>query len=187
MADSMITKRAFAAALKELAGELPYSKITVGKICDRCEMNRTSFYYHFRDKYDLVNWIFDTEFVKKYVETDYTNAWDSVHDTVQYFYDNREFYSKVLEFNGQNSFADHFRSLLHPLIQDDIQGILGDDKNIDFQADFFTNAFISALENWIKDKNCPPPDECVDLLKSCLNVTLDRGSVLKEQANSGKQ
>lgn len=28
----------------------------------KCGMNRKSFYYHFCDKYDLVNWIFDTEF-----------------------------------------------------------------------------------------------------------------------------
>ena len=63
MADSNITKRALASALRELMKEVPFDKIQVSHICDRCGMNRKSFYYHFKDKYDLLNWIFDTEFI----------------------------------------------------------------------------------------------------------------------------
>ena len=63
MADSNITKRALSSAFKELLESKPFSKISVGDICEKCEMNRKSFYYHFKDKYDLVNWIYYTEFV----------------------------------------------------------------------------------------------------------------------------
>ena len=63
MADSNITKLALSGALKELLEEQSFEKISVSDICERCGMNRKSFYYHFKDKYDLVNWIFDTEFV----------------------------------------------------------------------------------------------------------------------------
>lgn len=63
MADSNITKRALASALRELMEEVPFDKIQVTHICERCNMNRKSFYYHFRDKYDLLNWIFDTEMI----------------------------------------------------------------------------------------------------------------------------
>lgn len=54
MADSNITKRALATSLKELMVEQPFDKINVAQICERCNMNRKSFYYHFKDKYDLV-------------------------------------------------------------------------------------------------------------------------------------
>ena len=63
MADSNITKLALSNALKELLEEQSFEKISVSDICERCGMNRKSFYYHFKDKYDLVNWIFDTEFI----------------------------------------------------------------------------------------------------------------------------
>ena len=63
MADSNITKRALASALKELMESTPFSKITVSDICAKCNMNRKSFYYHFKDKFDLVNWIFDVEYL----------------------------------------------------------------------------------------------------------------------------
>ena len=58
MADSNITKNALATSLKKLMREKPFEKISVSDICDDCGMNRKSFYYHFKDKYDLVNWIF---------------------------------------------------------------------------------------------------------------------------------
>ena len=91
MADSNITKRALSAALKELMETQPFSKISVGDICERCEMNRKSFYYHFRDKYDLVNWIYDTEFITVVRQSDGQTGWSLVEALCQYFYDNRSF------------------------------------------------------------------------------------------------
>ena len=60
MADSNITKNALASSLKSLMEQKPFQKINVNDICEGCGMNRKSFYYHFKDKYDLVNWIFYT-------------------------------------------------------------------------------------------------------------------------------
>ena len=63
MADSNITKKIMAEALKELSETMPFAKISIGDICKHCNMSRKTFYYHFKDKEDLVNWIFDTEFI----------------------------------------------------------------------------------------------------------------------------
>jgi len=49
LADSTLTKKALASALKELMQEVPFEKINVGQICEKCDMNRKSFYYHFKD------------------------------------------------------------------------------------------------------------------------------------------
>ena len=65
MADSNITKRALAVALKSLLAERPFAKVSVRDICEACGMSRKSFYYHFQDKYELLNWIFFTEFVSR--------------------------------------------------------------------------------------------------------------------------
>ncbi|MGI6028090.1 MAG: TetR/AcrR family transcriptional regulator [Candidatus Heteroscillospira sp.] len=45
IADSNITKRALAQALKDLMETQPFEKISVAEICEACEMNRKSFYY----------------------------------------------------------------------------------------------------------------------------------------------
>ena len=76
MADSNITKRALAAALKELMEEFPFIKISVADICAKCDINRKTFYYHFKDKYDLVNWIYDTEFMEAIRRKSYTSGWE---------------------------------------------------------------------------------------------------------------
>ena len=78
MADSNITKRALASALKELMESTPFSKITVSDICAKCNMNRKSFYYHFKDKFDLVNWIFDVEYLSHVQLGVDLIGWDSV-------------------------------------------------------------------------------------------------------------
>jgi AcrR family transcriptional regulator len=46
LAASNITKQALATALRELMQEEPFDKIQVAQICERCDMNRKSFYYH---------------------------------------------------------------------------------------------------------------------------------------------
>ena len=72
MADSNITKNALAVSMKKLMEKKPFSKISVGDICEDCGMNRKSFYYHFRDKYDLVNWIFYVDFIEGVTENSYS-------------------------------------------------------------------------------------------------------------------
>lgn len=51
---SQITKRALEQSLKNLLREKPLSKITVTDITEDCGISRMTFYYHFKDIYDLV-------------------------------------------------------------------------------------------------------------------------------------
>ena len=51
---SQITKRALEQSLKNLLLQKPLTKITVGDIAEDCGINRMTFYYHFKDIYDLV-------------------------------------------------------------------------------------------------------------------------------------
>ena len=59
MTASKRTKQLLATGLKELAATTPLRKIRVGELCARCGVDRRTFYYHFRDIYDLAAWIFD--------------------------------------------------------------------------------------------------------------------------------
>ena len=44
--------------MKALMKRKPLEKIRVSEICAFAEIERSTFYYHFKDKYDLVAWIF---------------------------------------------------------------------------------------------------------------------------------
>lgn len=169
MADSNITKRALASALRELMQEVPFDKIQVAHICERCDMNRKSFYYHFKDKYDLLNWIFDTEFITfaqaSKENTSIDKRIELLQEICNYFYENRSFYRKALKIKGQNSFSEHFREYCLPLIKLRLIYLLGDDGADDFAVNFFADASMSAIERWLLDKNCLPPEQFISKLK----------------------
>ena len=50
-----------AASLKKLAVKTPFEKITIKQITDGAGVIRVTFYNHFQDKYDLLEWIVATE------------------------------------------------------------------------------------------------------------------------------
>ncbi len=167
MADSKITKQALASALKDLMEETPFEKINIGHICEKCGMNRKSFYYHFRDKYDLVNWIFDTDFIALALNqlNHSADRWELIEVFCNYFYENRNFYHKALLIKGQNSFPEHFREFLHPLIHTRIEEIL-DQKDVpQLFVDFLTDGIVCAIERWLLDKDCMPPNQFVSTIK----------------------
>ena len=172
MADSNITKRALAAALRELMEEMPFDKIQIAQVCERCDMNRKSFYYHFKDKYDLVNWIFDTEFISFVREgtecLPLDDRWELIERACEHFYADRVFYRKALLIKGQNSLSDHLREYLFPLIKIRIAQFLSDDAADEFTINFFTDAVLCAIERWLLDKHCMLPEAFVTKIKQLI-------------------
>lgn len=171
MADSYITKKALASALKELMEEAPFEKISVAHICEKCDMNRKSFYYHFKDKYDLINWIYDTEFIAVVRKKPLHLPWDFLSDLCEYLYENRSFYRKALAIKGQNSFSNHFREMLLPLLAESVRDLLLGEELQEFHVNFFADGFMCAMERWLLDKDCAQPEKFLSLLKSCLEQT----------------
>lgn len=157
-------------SLKKLMQEVAFDKINVAQICDGCDMNRKSFYYHFKDKYDLVNWIFDSEITEFVLQGekigDYNMRWIFFESVCDYFYKNRSFYRKLLKMEGQNSFVEHFREFCFPLLRERLILIGGEHYIDNFAINFFTDAIICALERWLMEKDCMSPDEFVGKLRN---------------------
>ena len=53
---SQTTKRALEDSLKRMLLKKSLDKITISDIAEDCGINRMTFYYHFKDIYDLVEW-----------------------------------------------------------------------------------------------------------------------------------
>ena len=148
MPDSSITKKALADALKQLMAEKPLQKISVGDICERCNMNRKSFYYHFRDKYDLVNWVFYTEFAEQFIGEGQITSGFFLEKICTYFYRNRAFYVSALEQEGQNSFSEYFADVMRSLLSLYYTDVVDRDDAYEFIITFYTDALLAALKRW---------------------------------------
>lgn len=159
MPDSSITKRALAQTMKDLMERGPFAKISVGDICEACGMSRKSFYYHFRDKYDLVNWIFNTEFIETVQKSGYEDGWEFLSDLCAYFYREREFYRSAMAIEGQNSFRDYFCQVITPFMYSFAHDLFSDREDEQFFATFFSDAFLASIVRWLTKGEPMPPEE----------------------------
>lgn len=159
MPDSNITKNALAASMKKLMAQKPFAKISVGDICDDCGMNRKSFYYHFKDKYDLVNWIFYVDFIGRIDWESCKSEWSLLDDLCRYFYTERAFYENALQIEGQNSFKEYFLETIRPVIYYYLQNAFPESEKKDFYVTFFCDGFLTAIVRWLKEGSKIPPEE----------------------------
>ncbi len=166
MADSNMTKRAMAEALKNLSDQVPFAKISIGDICRQCNMSRKTFYYHFKDKEDLVNWIFDTEFIAYARKNTYASVWEAIEDLLEYFYRSRNFYKKVLLQEGQNSFAVYFNELIYSVFVEHMQMLLRDSSVRESQLNFVADGMVCMLKRWLTAAECTLPDVFIEEIKS---------------------
>jgi len=166
MGDSKTTRAALAAALKRLVIENSFDKVSVHEICALCGMNRKSFYYHFRDKYDLVVWIFENEFLKKASEDSPENIWGSVSALCEYFYNNKPFYKKILQIDGQNCFSEYFHELCKKAfvkkMRARLEGITVTYQNVKLYAGFY----VYSIYCWLTGPDTRTDKEFVRDLKN---------------------
>ena len=57
MGEGAATKQALGRALMELTAQKGFDKVSVGQITQACDLGRQSFYYHFQDKFQLLEWV----------------------------------------------------------------------------------------------------------------------------------
>ena len=128
-------------------------------------MSRKSFYYHFRDKYDLVNWIFDTEFLQSIRPENYTAGWQLLADMCTYFYEEKEFYRCAMRIEGQNSFREYFCEAITPLISFFSKDVFDGGENADFYITFFSDAILMSLIRWLTEGVQIHPKEYLEQLR----------------------
>ena len=162
MADSNITKNALAVSMKKLMEKKPFSKISVGDICEDCGMNRKSFYYHFRDKYDLVNWIFYVDFIERMDWSSCRNERDMLEARCSPFYGERLFYQNALQVEGQNSFREYFCGMLRPVLMLLTQNLVEEGRKKDFYIAFLCEGVLGELVYWLREGSKITPEEFVE-------------------------
>ena len=102
------TKRLLAQSLMDLMTTTPLEKISVNDIVDHAGVGRNTFYYHFEDKYDLVNWYFQSGVTQFLVERSAYASWNALLEAVEdCLLENKVFYCNALAYTGQNSLQQY--------------------------------------------------------------------------------
>ncbi|MGY3724898.1 transcriptional regulator, TetR family [Granulicatella balaenopterae] len=110
MKKTMITKMKIAHSLKQLLLSKDFKKITTEDIAQHAGVRRQTFYNHFLDKYQVVEWIFISELEEIFAKKAKPVAWQEVLAILlQYLDEQKVFYQKAFEIDGQNAFRTSFQ------------------------------------------------------------------------------
>ena len=155
MADSNITRNAMAAAMKALMKEKKLSKISISDICGACGMNRNSFYYHFKDIYDLVEWACLEESRKALQGKKTYDTWqEGLLQIFEAVYENKPFIINAYNAISREQIENFLFQLTHYLIMGVVEEqsketlLTNEQKN--FIADFYKYSFVGIMLDWIR-------------------------------------
>ena len=182
---SDITKRALEESLKNLLLQKPLDKITISDIAADCGISRMTFYYHFKDIYDLVEWAC-MEDARRALEGKKTyDTWQQgflqIFEAVQA---NRPFIMNVY----RSVSREHVESCLYKLTYDLLMGVVEEraqDLSVrecdrEFIAHFYKYAFVGIMLDWIKGDMRADPKEIVDrlgvMLHGSIRAALERAA-----------
>lgn len=152
---SQTTKRALEASLKHLLLKKPLDKITISDIAEDCGINRMTFYYHFRDIYDLVEWSC-VEDASKALEGKKTyETWQQGFlQILEAVIDNKPFILNVYHSVSREQVEIYLYKLTYDLligvVEEQAAGMAVRDEDRQFIADFYKFAFVGLMLDWIK-------------------------------------
>lgn len=116
MSQSLITKKKLAIALKELTKVKSFQKISVSDITTQCKFNRQTFYYHFQDKYDLLNWIYYNEIVSPMLDNLNFENWDlKLLSVLEQLKKEQLFYINTIK-NSDNYFRNYIFKMVFAIL-----------------------------------------------------------------------
>ena len=180
---SQVTKRALEQSLKNLLLKKPLTKITVSEIADDCGINRMTFYYHFKDIYDLVEWSCLEDAKRALDEKKTYDTWQQgllqIFEAVQ---QNKPFILNVYRCVHREQVEKYLQPLVDELligvIEEKANGMTVRDEDKQFIAQAYGYMFIGLMLDWIKDNMREDPQQIVDrlnrLIKGSLSAALSR-------------
>lgn len=171
---SQVTKRALEASLKNLLLQKPLSKITINDITEDCGINRMTFYYHFKDIYDLVEWVC-VEDAKKALEGKKTyETWQQ--GFLQIFeavHENKPFITNVYRSVSREQVEIYLYKLTYDLligvVNEKSEGLSVREDDKEFIANFYKYAFVGEMLDWVKNDMKEDPQKIVDRMSALLH------------------
>ncbi len=111
-----------AESFKELVLRQPIEKITIKEITEKAGVIRPTFYNHFQDKYELLEWIILTDLlepIRPLIENKMVS--EALLLLFMNIENEREFYKQTVRLEGQNSFESIARECVKEILLEIIE------------------------------------------------------------------
>ena len=182
-----------AESFKELACRQPIEKITIKEITDKAGVIRPTFYNHFQDKYELLEWIIKRQVLEPIRPLLFAEMIDQgmllMFTTIE---KEKEFYGKIVRLEGQNSFESIVKKCIRETLLEMLTMKRENDKKeksgkknirypwltLENTAEFYAQAMSFVIINWIESDMTPSPREITDIYNYIMTTPMHE--VLKE-------
>ena len=186
---SELTKKALAVSLKKLLSKKELSKITIANITDECGVNRQTFYYHFKDIYDLVEWscIEDASRALQGKKT-YDTWQEGLQQIFEAVLENKPFILNVYRSVKREQVESYLYSLTYQLIEgvveEQSENLRVTEEQKKFIADFYKYSFVGVMLDWIKRGMKEAPEEIANMV--CVTMHGNIGNSLRNMEKEGQ-
>ncbi len=175
MGSAAQTKERLAEGLKELSETVPFHRIRVGELCRRCQMDRRTFYYHFRDIYDLAAWIFNQTLEGNLPDREGRFTLSGMTKVLTRLSGDPVFYRRALLENSQNALGRHIMTSNTQMYEQAVKQLQGRESlspEDSFAIQYHSIGSLAMLRRWMFSDCTPPAEEMARRLASVMPPVL---------------
>ena len=149
------TTRSIMSTARDIVIHEGFTNLKVSTVCERVGISRMGFYYHYRDKYALINNIirddYNDLFRRNHLQADNWKRGGKL--MLLLLKENEPFYRSIFDVNGYESFKKTFGSLLHEGYLNWLVMLeLDSDLSLDYAAEFFVGATLHIISRWFESR-----------------------------------
>lgn len=164
-------------SLMRLLKEKSISSITVKEICELADINRSTFYSHYSDQYDLLTQI-EEEIIQDMNETLTNYHLDQSEKTllmtekiIEYIAENSDVCETLFSEHGDSNFKKRVMMVAHEHTVKTwmANSPIKDPVIFEYASLFAISGSIHMLENWLKKGMDMPPKEMAQIINNLAN------------------
>ena len=149
---SGLTKKAIIDVTISLAERKPFNRITVRDIVTECGITRNTFYYYFRDIYDVIDQALKAQIEKYDVEDDVEKT---LFDLTAFVVRRKKVFLNMYRTLGHDKSGEYIMGKLHTLLTSHIAGVAKQqevvisDEDVYLISAFYEEALFGILSRWL--------------------------------------
>lgn len=150
-----MTKQALEASLKKLLLQKSLDKITINDLTSDCGISRMAFYYHFKDIYDLVEWVCVEDAARALQGKKTYDSWqEGLLQIFEAVMENKPFIMNVYHSVSREQIESYLFKLTYHLIigvvEEKSAGMEISEEDKRFIAELYKYSFVGIMLDWIR-------------------------------------
>lgn len=165
------TKLLLAKELKQKLKTTLLSRIKVRELCTACDVDRRTFYYHFKDIYDLTAWVFNQAVDDWLPGPNGNPGVAGLEQALRNLQKDADFYRRALAEDAQNALGRHIyvhdvQGYVEALKRE--MGVTTLSEQDMFEIRYYSFGCLGMIRTWLYNYCNPSPEEMAALLCSVM-------------------